>query len=131
LHFSKRCPFRKLPTPPQNWRATTSTLGAIIVNRASPRFLPEDQLAGAAAGNIDAASIRSTLSDVGIDLSDDDFAGLLTETIEHAAVLEAQESSAEKLREIDGARVQLPALADGVDLGGLYELAEYLTEQGV
>jgi sulfur relay (sulfurtransferase) complex TusBCD TusD component (DsrE family) len=27
--------------------------------------------------------------------------------------------------------VQLPALADGVDLGGLYELAEYLTEQGV
>lgn len=73
-------------------------LGAIIVNRASPRFLPEDQLSGAAAGNIDAASIRSTLSDVGIDLSDDDFAGLLTETIEHASVLEAQESSAEKLR---------------------------------
>ncbi len=29
------------------------------------------------------------------------------------------------------ARMHLPALVDGVDLGGLYELAERLTEQGV
>ena len=72
-------------------------LGAVIVNRANPTFLPRDDSAGAAAGDIDAASIRSTLTDVGITLSDDDFAGLLTETIEHASMLEAQEDSAEKL----------------------------------
>ncbi|MGC0366432.1 anion-transporting ArsA/GET3 family ATPase [Rhodococcus sp. 27YEA15] len=106
-------------------------LGAVIVNRASPRFLPPGILGDAAAGNIDAEAVRSTLAESGIELSDDDFAGLLTETIEHASVLSAQESSAEKLDEIDGAQVRLPALADGIDLGGLYELAEYLTEQGV
>ena len=34
-------------------------------------------------------------------------------------------------RRDQGARLELPALADGVDLGGLYELAEALAHQGV
>ena len=35
------------------------------------------------------------------------------------------------LEELDVARLQLPAIADGVDLGSLYELAEALAAQGV
>jgi len=106
-------------------------LGTIVVNRTSPQFLPAETLADAAKGRIDAEAIRAGLQKSGITLDDEDFAGLLTETIEHASVLEAQEESAGALSEVDGARLHLPSLADGVDLGGLYELAEYLTEQGV
>jgi len=32
---------------------------------------------------------------------------------------------------VDVSRMYLPALADGMDLGGIYELAEHLSKQGV
>ena len=71
------------------------------------------------------------LAAVDIKLSDEDFAGLLTETIEHAATLEAENDSAVELAKTDTARMHLPALTDGIDLGALYELAGVLAEQGV
>lgn len=106
-------------------------LGTVIVNRTNTPFLPQDALDDAAKGRIDADAVRTGLARAGITLSDDDFAGLLTETIEHAATLAAQDESAAQLDDVKVARMYLPALVDGVDLGGLYELAEYLTEQGV
>nr|WP_070379856.1 ArsA-related P-loop ATPase [Rhodococcus sp. WMMA185] len=106
-------------------------LGTVVVNRTSPQFLSSEVLADAAKGRIDAEKIHTGLRDAGIDLTEEDFAGLLTETIEHASVLEAEKESAVQLEEVDGARLHLPSLSDGVDLGGLYELAEYLMEQGV
>lgn len=112
-------------------RAADLHLGTVIVNRNDSRFLPREAQADAAKGRIDADAVRSGLATAGIELSDDDFAGLLTETIEHAATLAAQDESADRLDEVKVARMHLPALADGVDLGGLYELAERLTEQGV
>jgi hypothetical protein len=68
---------------------------------------------------------------VGITLSDNDFAGLLTETIEHAGRVRARAESALQLNEIDVPKLELPTIADGVDLGSLYELAEILAQQGV
>ncbi len=106
-------------------------LGTVIVNRTEPSYLPAEALQDAATGTVDAAAVRRGLEKTGIALSDSDFAGLLTETIEHASTLSAQVDSAAQLDELDTARMQLPMLADGVDLGGLYELAAELTEQGV
>lgn len=106
-------------------------LGTVIVNRTDNAYLPHEALADAAEGRVDAEAIRTGLATAGITLSDDDFAGLLTETIEHAATLAAQDESAARLDEVKVARMYLPALDDGMDLGGLYELAERLTEQGV
>ncbi|MGW0043234.1 ArsA family ATPase [Rhodococcus sp. NPDC003348] len=106
-------------------------LGTVIVNRSNTAYLPPDTMAAAAAGTVDAAAVRAGLDAVGITLSDDDFAGLLTETIEHASTLAAQDDSAVELDKLDVARLHLTALTDGVDLGGLYELAEQLAEQGV
>lgn len=106
-------------------------LGTVVVNRTEPTYLPAGSLAAIAEGEIDAAAIRDGLGKTGITVSDEDFAGLLTETIEHAATLSAQVESAEQLDELDVARLSLPMLADGVDLGGLYELAAKLAEQGV
>jgi anion-transporting ArsA/GET3 family ATPase len=106
-------------------------IGSVIVNRNIPACLPPDDLVKAAEGDIDADAVRAGLHKAGINLSDNDFAGLLTETIEHATRITARAESAEELDEIKVPRLELPALPDGVDLGSLYELAEALAHQGV
>jgi len=106
-------------------------IGAVIVNRNIPPFLQPGDLAKAAKGGIDATAARAALSRVGISLPDADFAGLLTETIEHASRVGARSESAQELAKLRVPRLELPTIADGVDLGSLYELAEILAQQGV
>ena len=106
-------------------------IGSVIVNRNIPSYLQPDALAKAAEGDIDADTVRGDLAKAGITLSDSDFAGLLTEAIQHATRIAARAESAEQLDEIQVSRLELPALPDGVDLGSLYELAEALAHQGV
>jgi len=106
-------------------------IGAVIVNRNIPPFLQPSDMAKAAKGEIDAATVRTALSRVGISLPDADFAGLLTETIEHASRVNARSESAKELADLHIPRLELPTITDGVDLGSLYELAEILAQQGV
>jgi anion-transporting ArsA/GET3 family ATPase len=106
-------------------------IGSVIVNRNIPSYLDADDITKAAEGDVDADSVRAGLAKVGITLGDDDFAGLLTETIEHATRVSARAESAAQLDEVDIPRLELPAISDGVDLGSLYELAEALAKQGV
>jgi anion-transporting ArsA/GET3 family ATPase len=106
-------------------------IGSVIVNRTLPVYLQPEDLAKAAEGDIDADTVHTDLAKVGVKLSDSDFAGLLTETIQHATRLKARAEAAEQLDAIKVARLELPQLADGVDLGNLYGLAEELGRQGV
>jgi anion-transporting ArsA/GET3 family ATPase len=106
-------------------------IGSVIVNRNIPTYLAPAELAKAAEGDVDADAVRAGLNETGITLSDNDFAGLLTEAIQHATRITARAESAEQLDELDVSRLELPAIRDGVDLGSLYELAEELGAQGV
>lgn len=106
-------------------------IGTVIVNRTTKGQLPADVRNKAAQGDIDRDAIRAGLTEAGISLSDQDFQGLITETVEHSATLRAQDESAAELANVDVTRMYLPALADGMDLGGIYELAEHLSKQGV
>lgn len=106
-------------------------VGTVIVNRATEGYLPVTLRERAAGGDIDADALRTGLSAAGIDLSDSDFQGLLTETVEHSATLKAQDDSSAELAKLDIDRLYLPTLPDGMDLGGLYELSEHLSAQGV
>ena len=115
--------------PPQ--RTVVVFRRTVIVNRTVPEYLPGELVDDVAKGRIDSESVRAAFDRVGLKVSEPDFAGLLTETIEHASTLKAQQDSAAQLDDVKVARMTLPALADGVDLGGLYELAEILGEQGV
>ncbi|HUO36866.1 MAG TPA: ATPase, partial [Mycobacterium sp.] len=45
--------------------------------------------------------------------------------------LKARAETAEQLDEIHVPRLELPNMADGVDLGSLYDMAERLVRQGV
>jgi anion-transporting ArsA/GET3 family ATPase len=106
-------------------------IGSVIVNRNIAAYLRPDDLAKAAEGDVDADAVRAGLSAAGIKLSDTDFAGLLTETIQHATRISARAATAEQLDELKVPRLELPTIADGVDLGSLYELSESLAQQGV
>ncbi len=106
-------------------------IGSVIVNRNIPAFLQPADLDKAAEGDVDSDSVRAGLDEVGITLSDSDFAGLLTEAIQHATRIQARAESAEQLDQIKVPRLELPAINDGIDLGSLYELAEVLAQQGV
>jgi anion-transporting ArsA/GET3 family ATPase len=106
-------------------------IGSVIVNRNIPPYLEPDDLAKAAEGVIDADAVRSGLELAGIRLADADFAGLLTETIQHATRITARAENAQQLDALKVPRLELPAISDGVDLGSLYELSESLAQQGV
>jgi len=106
-------------------------IGSVIVNRNIAAYLQPDDLAKAAEGDVDADAVRSGLAAAGIKLADADFAGLLTETIQHATRISARAATAEQLDELKVPRLELPTIADGVDLGSLYELSESLAQQGV
>jgi anion-transporting ArsA/GET3 family ATPase len=106
-------------------------IGSVIVNRNIPTYLQPADLTKAAEGDVDAEVVRTGLAAAGIKLSDDDFAGLLTETIQHATRIKARASNTELLDDLKVSRLELPTIADGVDLGSLYELSESLAQQGV
>ena len=106
-------------------------IGSVIVNRNIPSYLEPRDLAKAAEGDVDTDSVRAGLEMAGIKLSDPDFAGLLTETIQHATRIAARAENAQQLDALNVPRLELPAISDGVDLGSLYELSESLAQQGV
>ncbi|WP_438695981.1 ArsA family ATPase [Tsukamurella sputi] len=107
-------------------------VGAVIVNRALPQLLSDAELTAAADGAVDAPEVRAALEGAGLPLSDDDFAGLLTETIQFARTVRGQDGAREDLDAIDApGRLELPLLTGGVDLGGVYELSGALIEAGV
>ncbi len=105
-------------------------IGAVVINRANPPYLPEDETDAIAEGRIDSERIEKSLADVGVRLSDDDLAGLLTETIDYAARLQAQHIARAELDDVAAAQVELPTVENGVDLGALYELSAVLKKAG-
>ncbi|WP_182347332.1 ArsA-related P-loop ATPase [Tomitella gaofuii] len=105
--------------------------GTVIVNRTEATYLDDETIAAAAEGGIDAESIRADFARVHLTVSDEDFAGLLTETIEHAIRCRAQRESARELAGLHVAQLELGEVPDGMDLGGVYQLAEQLAGQGV
>ena len=106
-------------------------IGSVIVNRNIPSYLEPRDLAKAAEGDVDADSVRAGLEMAGITLNDTDFAGLLTETIQHATRIAARAETAQELDAVHVPRLELPTISDGIDLGSLYELSESLAQQGV
>jgi anion-transporting ArsA/GET3 family ATPase len=106
-------------------------IGSVLVNRNIEAYLKPDDLAKAAEGDVDADAVRAGLAAAGIKLPDADFAGLLTEAIQHATRITARAATALQLDELKVPRLELPTIADGVDLGSLYELSESLAQQGV
>jgi anion-transporting ArsA/GET3 family ATPase len=105
-------------------------VGGVVVNQVRPRDLPEPALADALAGRLDAAAVAGDLRSVGVDdgaLVD----VLLAEARDHAERRALEDSQRALVAGLDAPSYELPRLVGGIDLGGLYELAALLREQGL
>ncbi|MFI6452266.1 ArsA-related P-loop ATPase [Streptosporangium amethystogenes] len=108
--------------------------GGIFINMVRESLLPDSVLEAAAESRFDPAELALGLKAAG--LTDGGSAAVtvaeaLTEEIaEHARRTELERDERLALEEAARPRYELPLLADGVDLSGLYELAESIRTQG-
>ncbi|MGA9692393.1 MAG: ATPase, partial [Pseudonocardiaceae bacterium] len=88
-----------------------------------------------ANGQVRADRVRAGLLAAGLDLDPAVLDGLVAETVEHAMRVDAERHARARLADAGMPLIELPELTevggDGVDLGGVYELAEALRGQGV
>ncbi|MGZ4474060.1 MAG: ArsA-related P-loop ATPase [Nocardioidaceae bacterium] len=105
-------------------------LGAVIVNAVRTPLLRQAQLTAAAKGRLDADEVAAGLETAGIPARGAVVSGLLEEAAEHAERVALEKAERRTLKELGRPTYELPLLADGVDLGGLYQLAERLCAQG-
>ncbi len=106
-------------------------VGGIVVNLIRPQDLDAEDLAAIRADEVDPAALAADLKAQGVDADEDLVGGLLTEARDHAERRSLEESQRALVRELDAPSYELPRLPGGVDLGGLYELAAELKEQGM
>ncbi len=115
-------------------RELSLQLGGIFINMVRPTLLTDDQLEAAVAGQLDTHDLGLGLKTAGIDGGAPQSAGLAeglaAELTDHAREVLAQREHRSALAAADQPSYELPLIADGMDLAGLYRLAGTLREQG-
>ena len=112
-------------------RETGLQVGNIIVNAATEPLLPPTALKAASEGQLDQSELAAGLRQGGIEPHDALVAGLATQAEEHAVRVLDEADCRAQLAATGLPLLTLPRLVDGGDLGGVYELADRLAEQGV
>jgi anion-transporting ArsA/GET3 family ATPase len=104
-------------------------VGGVVVNAVrTPALAPADLLA-AERGELDTGALAAGLESVGLDVAL--APTLAAEAGDHAARVALEERGRDALAELHRPSYELPLLPDSIDLGGLYELAAMLREQGL
>ena len=112
-------------------RAHGMRVGGVVVNMTRPKSLDDPAREAALYGELPRESIGTDLQKVGIDVSPELLDGLMDEARGHAERRQLEDEQRARIDELDVPTYELERLADGVDLGGLYELAAELREQGM
>ncbi len=112
-------------------RANDLPVGGIVVNLVRSKELDEMARDQAANGGLPREQIEKDLDRVGIDPTPTLVDGLLKEAREHAERRALEDEQRGRITELDVPTYELPRLADGIDLGALYELAAELCDQGM
>lgn len=105
-------------------------IGAMVVNMVRAVAVADEELAAAAGGDVDPADIARGLKAAGVADGEELAAGLAAELAAHAKGSLAQRRQRHELVSVGQPLYELPFVADGVDLGGLYLLAAKLRDQG-
>lgn len=123
-------------------RAAHLPVGGVVVNMVRDPVLPAPALSAACEGRLDRDEVVAGLDAAGLAgrgrggtassarialLAD----GLVAEACEHSARVRLESGQRERLQELGRPTYELPALAEGIDLGALYDIAEQLVEQGM
>ena len=105
--------------------------GMLVVNMVRPPLLPVAAMPRAERGALDRDAVVAGLRTAGLDDAEAVVDPLLAEAADHASRVALEESLRDQLADLDRPTYELPVLPDGVDVGGLAELAASLREQGV
>ncbi|MCI0688630.1 MAG: ATPase [Sporichthyaceae bacterium] len=111
-------------------RAAGLQVGAVIVNQVRTPLLTPADLDLATADRIDPALISAGLTAAGLSPSPSLVGVLRRQAAEHAARIALEEHERAVVADLGRPVYELPRLTDGVDLGGLYDLALALYAQG-
>jgi hypothetical protein len=103
----------------------------VVVNLSRREELDADERDQAMSGTLEAASLRADLERVGVTTSGPLVESLLEEAREHAERRALEDEQRKRIYELGVPTYELSRLADGIDLGGLYELAAELCRQGM
>ena len=112
-------------------RAAELPVGGVVVNLTRPRDLDSDDLARARTGKLDKDAVRADLERAGVTATKVLVDGLAAEARDHAERRALEESQRARVAEYGVPVYELPRLAGGMDLGGLYDLAATLRDQGL
>ena len=107
-------------------RESELPVGSIFINMQQPEELSDDQLSRDVP--VSAAQLSSGLEAAGLPAAEPLVQALEEEGVGHAVRVRLQRRERERLESLGVPIVGLPLL-DGVDLGGLYELAETIVAQ--
>lgn len=110
-------------------RAANLPVGAVIVNLARRPELDDEERDLAMAGALDGEVLRGDLERAGLNVPQTLVDGLLDEAVEHAERRALEDEQRTRIDSLDVPTFELPRLTDGIDLGGLYELAGALRDQ--
>ena len=106
-------------------------IGGVVVNLVRPQDLDAEERAALVEGSTDAATIRAGLDKIGIEADDEMVEGLLEEGRHHAERRALEDEQRTVIEALGVPTYELPRLPGGIDLGGLYELAAVLNEEGL
>jgi anion-transporting ArsA/GET3 family ATPase len=104
-------------------------VGGVVVNLVRPQDLDEQARADLLAGAVDQSALAKALTAVGVDATPGLVEVLVSEGRDHAERRRLEDDQRALVEEIGVPTYELPQLAGGIDLGGLYELAELLCAQ--
>lgn len=110
-------------------RAAGLPVGNLFINMARPPMLTPAQLESARDGLLPLGQIRqsiaSTLSGLDTDVI---VSGLVQEALDHVRRVDLEQRERARLAQLGLPMVDLPLLAEGIDVGALYILAEMLRQ---
>lgn len=112
-------------------RAIELPVGGVVVNAVRAALLSHADLVAAERGSLDTAALAAGLEKAGLDAPEVLVTALAGEAADHASRIALEERGRDALAHLSRPTYELPMLPDAVDLGGLYALAEQLTEQGM
>jgi anion-transporting ArsA/GET3 family ATPase len=106
-------------------------IGGVVTNLTHPVELDGEERDRALGPGLDADALRSDLQAVGVKPTATLVDGLLEEAREHAERRDLEDDQHKRISGLDVPTYELPRLPDGIDVGGLYELAAELRRQGM
>ncbi len=105
-------------------------VGGIVVNGVREPLFKVADLTAAAKGRLPREEVAAGLEAAGVGVRAGAVDALLGEVAEHAERVALEKAERRTLKALGRPTYELPLLSEGVDLGGLYGLAERLCAQG-